>query len=314
MTSLDRQEDADAMQAAGLDAYLTKPVKHAQLFEALSKVLGSEAGRRSSSGASRHAPAGTAAPLTSMRVLIAEDNIVNQKVAVGQVRKLGCHADVVGNGREALDALDAADYDLVLMDCQMPELDGYEATAQLRLKEGNARHTPVVAMTAHAIEGDREKCLAAGMDDYLSKPVRFEDLSAVIKRLHVGRISIEPAISEESVEALRELATDGENDILTDLIDTFLDNAPQILAQADDALSQRNPRALAQAAHTLRGSGSNFGAKPLQELSSQLESMARSADFQDSTFAQSQAGQLLNALRIELDRVRAALGDYRNLP
>jgi two-component system sensor histidine kinase/response regulator len=316
MTSLDRQEDASAMHAAGLDAYLTKPVKHAQLFESLSKVMGGESGRSPLSGAAKPAEAEAPAAPGAMRILIAEDNIVNQKVAVSQIRKLGFHADVVGNGREALDALGAAEYDLVLMDCQMPELDGYEATAQLRLIEGRARHTPVVAMTAHAIEGDREKCLAAGMDDYLSKPIRFEDLRAVVQRLQPGRApaSREPAIAAESLEALRELAADGNDGILAELIDTFLDNAPKILASASDALSHHAPADLALAAHTLMGSCSNFGAKPLWELSAQLEALARSPDFLDSPHAEFQATQLLSAIRGELDRVSAALGEYRNTP
>ncbi len=177
-----------------------------------------------------------------------------------------------------------------------------------------ARHTPVVAMTAHAIEGDREKCLAAGMDDYLSKPVRFEDLRAVVKRLHLGRAAEDPAITPESIAALRELATDGNGGILTELIDTFLDNTPKLMAQAGDALERRAPDALALAAHTLRGSCSNFGAKPLQELSAQLETIARSPDFRGSPHAESRAAELLSAIRREFERVRSALGEYRNTP
>jgi len=317
MTSLDRREDAAAMSAAGLDAYLTKPVKHAQLCEALSKVIGSEPSYHPHAGASKPAQAEAAPCANGMRVLIAEDNIVNQKVAAGQVRKLGCYVDVVANGREALDALEAAEYDLVLMDCQMPELDGYEATAQLRLMEGDGRRTPVVAMTAHAIEGDREKCMAAGMDDYLSKPVHFEDLSAVVKRLRPKRSEQEPAIGEESLEALRELGTDGfgENgDILTDLIDTFLENAAQIFAQATDALSRRQPATLALSAHTLKGSCSNFGATPLERLCAELEGVARCPDFLESTSLESRAGQLLKDARREFERVSRALVEYRKKP
>jgi HPt (histidine-containing phosphotransfer) domain-containing protein len=184
---------------------------------------------------------------------------VNQKVAVSQIPKPDCHADVVGNGCEALDAVES--------------------------------------MTPRPIEGDREKCLAAGAGDSLGKP---------------GRATQEPAIAPESMEGLRELATDANDNILTELIDTFLDNAPRILAEAADALSCRSPAALAQAAHTLGGSCSNFGAKPLQELSAQLETLARSPDFQDSPNAESRAGQLLYAIRRELERVGAALGGYRN--
>jgi PAS domain S-box-containing protein len=308
MTSLDRHEDAAAMSAAGLDAYLTKPVRHAQLFESLSRVIASEAAHPAQSGLTHAAP-GAPVTVNAMRILIAEDNIVNQKVAVSQVHKLGCQADVVGNGREALDALEAADYDLVLMDCQMPELDGYEATTLLREREGVLKHTRVVAMTAHAIEGDREKCLAAGMDDYLSKPLRFEALKEMVVRYRPARLGEQPALSPDSLNGLRELGSDGDGDILTELIDTFLENSPRVLAAAEEALKNQAPAAIAQAAHTLMGSSSNFGAKPLQALCAQLETVGRSPNFESH-----RALQLIASIRTELDRVSAALHQYRRQP
>jgi PAS domain S-box-containing protein len=307
MTSLDRHEDANAMREAGLDAYLTKPVRHAHLFESLSRVIANESSQPAKAAMCEQTAGGAPPAVNAMRILIAEDNVVNQKVAISQAHKLGCHADVVGNGREALDALEAAEYDLVLMDCQMPELDGYKATARIREREGALRHTNIVAMTAHAIEGDREKCLAAGMDDYLSKPLRFDALREIINRYRPVRTGEQqPAITPENLESLRDLGSE-DHDILTELIDTFMESSPLVLAAAESALQNRQPAGLAQAAHTLMGSCSNFGAKPLQALCMQLETMARAADPQSVKGA----AQLLAAIRTELQRVCAALNQYR---
>ena len=121
-------------------------------------------------------------PLRKERILVAEDNAVSQQFTVANLRKLGYHADVVPNGIEALNALKIKQYDVILMDCEMPELDGYEATGEIRQQEKNGRHTWIIAMTAYATVGDREKCLKAGMDDYLSKPLRHEELRTALER------------------------------------------------------------------------------------------------------------------------------------
>ncbi len=159
----------------GVDMELVKPVRPSQLFDVLHTLLASRP---------EHAPREEALPPArpphGARVLIVEDNAANQKVAVRMVERLGYRADTAGNGDEAVKVLRTVDYDLVLMDCQMPEMDGYEATRQIR--RGERHHTPIVAMTASAMTGDRERCLAAGMDDYISKPIKMHVVAAVLER------------------------------------------------------------------------------------------------------------------------------------
>jgi two-component system sensor histidine kinase/response regulator len=182
-----RKED-DA-RAAALDAWLSKPIKAPELFRCLTGLDGVREAPAAAPKIESAAPVVRAEKVTAVspadghRILLAEDNPVNQKVAVMQLKKLGYQVDVAGNGREALAALERTRYGLVLMDCQMPEMDGYEATAEIRKREtGSSRHTTVIAMTAFGLSGDREKCLNAGMDDYVAKPVRIERLKEVLER------------------------------------------------------------------------------------------------------------------------------------
>jgi PAS domain S-box-containing protein len=211
LTSFGQRGDGAIAREAGIAAYLAKPVRQLQLFNCLTRVINRpavlEEGRATVSSEitanliTRHTLEEVEKSIHKL-ILVAEDNIVNQKVAVRQLKHLGYRADAVANGREALEALGRIPYDLVLMDCQMPEMDGYQATAEIRLREGEAKHTPIVAMTAHALEGDRLKCLAAGMDDYVSKPVNSEQLGAVLERLlatQQGCPAWDPALAAEDL-------------------------------------------------------------------------------------------------------------------
>jgi CheY-like chemotaxis protein len=162
---------------------ITKPVRGKNLLEMLTQRRSPPA-LASDFDASAHHLAGF---LSGCRILVAEDNLVNQKVACRMLEKLGHQVEIVSNGMEALQAISRKQYSVVLMDCQMPEMDGFEATAEIRRRENGTRRLPVIAMTAHAMKGDRERCISAGMDDYLTKPVASEELAAVLQRwLPVG--------------------------------------------------------------------------------------------------------------------------------
>ncbi|MFN2454048.1 MAG: porin PorA family protein [Pyrinomonadaceae bacterium] len=187
MPSFGTRGDGQVAREAGIAAYLMKPVRQSQLFDCLATVMSetvaaaTPATPRADQLVTRHSLEESKSA-SRTRILIAEDNPVNQKVAVLQLRRLGYRADVVGDGLEVLEALAGIPYDIVLMDCQMPLMDGFEATREIRRREGESKHTVIIAMTANALEGDRDKCLAAGMDDYLSKPIKVEDLRQILDR------------------------------------------------------------------------------------------------------------------------------------
>ncbi|MBI3652093.1 MAG: response regulator [Acidobacteria bacterium] len=208
LTSYGQRGNYEIASKAGIAACLTKPIKQSHLFDCLTRVLMSAAvaEAKGSAASSVTAPAvvEAARPKTPMKphivILLAEDNMVNQTIAIRQLQSLGYRADVVANGLEAVEAVGRIAYDLVLMDCQMPEMDGYEATAEIRRREGPLRHTPIIAMTANALEGDRLKCIQAGMDDYISKPVKVKELEAVVTRM----LPNAPMLPAGGVDAVQE--------------------------------------------------------------------------------------------------------------
>jgi len=182
LTSFGQRGHAQAALQAGFAGYLVKPIRQSQLYDCLVTVMDMPTAPTPPTLITCHNITEVQTQ-TRTRVLVAEDNVVNQKVAVRMLEKLGCRVDVVANGLEALEALAQCPYDLILMDCQMPEMDGYAATAAIRVREQQTgRHIPIVAMTANAMQGDRESCLDAGMDDYVSKPVQSSTLLAMIRK------------------------------------------------------------------------------------------------------------------------------------
>jgi signal transduction histidine kinase/CheY-like chemotaxis protein len=194
LTSAGHRGDAIRCQELGVAAYLLKPIRQSELREAIARVLGAPERGGAIPLITRYALQETREPNSSLRVLLAEDNLVNQRLAVRMIEKRGHHVTVAGTGKEAVAALEKETFDVVLMDVQMPEMDGFEATAAIRGKEkATGLHQPIIALTAHAMKGDREKCLAAGMDGYLTKPIRSQELYEVLdgyvaRRAESGRV------------------------------------------------------------------------------------------------------------------------------
>jgi PAS domain S-box-containing protein len=286
--------EADRL-ALGFAQSLLKPVRQSQLFEAIASALQTPVKKALE-------PARTAEDLPdygNKRILVVEDNKVNQKVILAMLGKFRCVPDVAGNGQEAVDKLAQKTYDLVFMDCQMPVMDGYEAVRRLRSRESSlpGARTPVIALTAHATAGERDKCLAAGMDEFLSKPIVRQELAGALARW-LGASSpceimaeAKPAIKGnlsspcwDEAAALKRL--DNDQELLNDMIDIFLTETPARLIELEEALARRDLAALADAAHAIKGMAGHFCADPLYSAAAKLEHSARqneAADFQQMT-------------------------------
>ncbi|HET7479180.1 MAG TPA: PAS domain S-box protein [Rubrobacteraceae bacterium] len=322
LSSMGWRGEGEEVRRAGIDAYLTKPAKQSQLYDAISTVMGMPEGavalETERQLITRHSLK-EAKGRSRGRILVAEDNLVNQKVAVKMLERLGYRADVAANGLETLEALSRIPYEAVLMDVQMPEMDGYEATIGIRQREENeqGRHTPIIAMTANAMQGDREQALEAGMDDYVSKPVNLKKLDEVLERwirqdssdsLLTATITSsngDASKTEETdatldaavIENLREL---GGLDLLKELVDLFLDDAPVRISTLRKASREGNAEEFERTAHTLKGSCGNMGAVRMSEVSARLENIGDSGDL-------SEVGGLLDRLETELTLARPAL-------
>ena len=245
----------------GIPTYLTKPVRRERLLEAVG-----DASRRDDEQPEPAATAATA-PGSAVRVLIAEDNPVNQLVIQTMLTKRGFAVDTAADGVEALARLATGSYAAVFMDCQMPNLDGYTTTARIREREGAGQRLPVIAMTAHAMKGDRERCLEAGMDDYLSKPLRPDALDQVLERWLGTAPAIESLIDDARMRTFR----DDYPDIVDQLLDLFLTSTPPLLDELRTAADAGDDDALRRAAHKLKGSCQNIGATFMTTLCRTIE-------------------------------------------
>ena len=308
LSSADQHRDAVRCREMGLAAYLTKPIKQSELQNTILSALGVASPQQE-----RAAIAAPATPPNAsqrhLHILVAEDSVVNQTLAARLLERCGHTVVVVSSGAQALAALEAQCFDVVLIDVQMPEMDGLEATASIRAQEqSTGDHIPIIAMTAHVMQGDRERCLEAGMDDYVAKPIQAEALFAAIERLLPDAI---PALSKASppgeapASALFDQAAtwrrlNGDRDLLREVVDLFCQTCTELSEAIDRAIEKQDAVRLRQLAHTLKGEASNFGAATTVAAAWQLEMMGR-----DENLAHAHAAY--TDLQIALERLMPAL-------
>jgi CheY-like chemotaxis protein len=286
----------------GVDAYVTKPVKHSDLLDAFATLFRVSTRRPRQE---RAAPP-SVRPQKRLRVLVAEDNLVNRKLVMRLLEKRGHHVHAVENGRDAVTTIasTATGFDVVLMDLQMPEMSGFEATHAIRERErGGPIHVPIVALTAHAMAGDRERCLAAGMDGYLSKPIEVNDLITTVERFGIdGAASADapdrstpsrPATFDEKTALTY---TGGDRELLKEVIDLFRKDSPAALRRIERALHKRDADALRMAAHALKGAIATVGSSAGRETAAELETMAKASRFADAERVHAHLRELVEEL------------------
>jgi len=337
LSSMSEQLEQDQLRAAGIEACLVKPAKQSCLFNCIADALGAPRANGNAVAESIAAPV----DLQKARILLAEDNTINQDVALGQLERLGSTADVVSNGKEAFEAVTRKTYDIVLMDCMMPEMDGYEATKKIRELEcrniNNRQRLHIIAMTANAMMGDREKCMAAGMDDYVSKPVQLADLRRAIEKWSnkavgnpsangtngtVSNIAAEtplkvevasPVVESKTTTVSLEAAVDlerltevsnGKEEKMQRHLKTFLLQADEISQGLAIALRIGNARDVRMLAHKFVGASSSLGMVAVVPSLSQLEQMGDGGTLEGGT-------EVYNEFTRQLARVRQFIDEFQ---
>ncbi len=294
LTSVGIRGDARLAKEAGINIYLTKPVRQIDLYNSLVALMEGKL-EQTDELITQYSQEKEKITFPA-RVLLAEDNLVNQQVAKGVLGKLGCQIDLAMNGVEAVSYFEKHHYDIIFMDCQMPRMDGYEATIEIRRLETGVsgdRHIPIIALTANALSGDREKCLAAGMDDYVSKPFDQQRIRKTLKRwlpdsLKVGpppprledhetpeQTTASPVLEYKTLEGIRCLQSEGEEDILSRIIALFLEDTPKQLAGLHQAIGDQDAITVRSIAHSLKSSSANLGALRLSGFFKELEEKGR---------------------------------------
>jgi CheY-like chemotaxis protein/HPt (histidine-containing phosphotransfer) domain-containing protein len=346
LSSLGQEGDIrERLKKIGFAAYLVKPARQSELLSTLVNVWDAYCRHRSIDLISDRQPfpetcgeqtiENSNSPFTGKHVLLAEDNVTNQIVGAMMLRNLGCHVDVAANGREAMQMVEAFPYEMVFMDCEMPEMDGFETTAAIRRQSGTKSRLPIIAVTAQAMQGDQEYCLLAGMDDYISKPVKQEDFAAALKRwgqersrkqkndaqpyrtenektIHVDTpapssspgpsspTNIPPALSAEAVANLRALGDATEPSLVRQIFTSFLSEGAERIGILRKSMDSNDAGLLRRTAHALKGASGSVGARHMADIAQQLEALGK-AGSTTGAFA------LIDQIEGEFGRVKAEI-------
>ena len=305
LTSASRPGDVARCRELGISDYLSKPIKQSELFDSIITAM---AEHRQKPEVSESASASIQPSKRSLRILLAEDNPVNQTLAIRILEKIGHKVQVVNNGKEAIGRTQAEEFDLILMDVQMPEMDGLEATTVIRAAEASTgKHVPIVAMTAHALKGDKEKCLCAGMDGYLSKPIRIDELTQAISRAEQKRnISQSPEQNPFRAIGQLELLLDsvmGDRVLLAEMAQLWLADSAKQEKQIREGLDSGDVMMVQRAAHSLKGSVGTFQASTAQEAANELEMSAKDADLIGAKTAFEKLSTQIDLVRQDLRRL-----------
>ena len=311
MSPLGQESDPDSLKTSGFAGRLSKPIWESTLQEALALALRVRPPKSAAVTAVATTPPGTPARNLDARILVVEDNATNQQVALAMLRKLGHWADAVENGVEALEALRRTDYDIVLMDCEMPGMDGYETARRVRCPSSGIRNPgiPIIALTAHALVGDREKCIAAGMNDYLAKPIEPKQLGELLPRwlrppARREALRLADSDSQPVPEVFREkelvARLSGDHALARTIVAGFLSDAPGQLQKLKQLIEQNDAKGASALAHTLKGATATVSAPGLRALAIQIGQAAGDEEL-------SRAAALLGSAEKEFGRLKATL-------
>ena len=311
LTSSGRPGDADRRETLGVSASLLKPAKQSEIFDAIVRALGVT---EPEDDPNQQAVLDTADKLGTLRILLAEDNIVNQKLAQGVLCRQGHDVTIANHGREAIDALDRAEFDVILMDVQMPEMDGLDATREIRrVEQTSGKHQPIIAMTAHAMAGDRELCLEAGMDEYVSKPIRVNDLMDKLALVlgdqsqrssnKTGREGVPPQTPSEQLTIDWNFVLDemmGDRALVRECVEACLLEAPRCMQAIRTAIADHDAGTLNRSAHSLKGSIAFLHVDAATESAQLVEAAGYDADIESSHEFASTLDKQLEALVAEM--------------